>query len=130
MTHARQLASLRGRAAIGHDGAPFRCSVPSAEAQRALVAKRHMACVRADMATRKKRSSKRKTSGKKKRASKRRYSKAASKKVGKVMREAKRGQLRSGRSGKKVTSRKQAVAIALSEARRSGAKVPPRKKKR
>jgi hypothetical protein len=82
------------------------------------------------MATRKKRSSKRKTAGKKKRASKRRYSKAASKKVGKVMHEAKRGRLRSGRSGKKVTSRKQAVAIALSEARRSGAKVPPRKKKR
>jgi uncharacterized protein DUF6496 len=88
-----------------------------------------LACARG-MATRKKRSSKRKTAGKKKRSSKRRYSKAASKKVGKVMREAKRGRLRSGRSGKKVTSRKQAVAIALSEARRSGAKVPPRKKKR
>jgi hypothetical protein len=87
------------------------------------------ACVRG-MATRKKRGSKRKTTSKKKRASKRRYSKAASKKVGKVMHEAKRGRLRSGRSAKKVTSRKQAVAIALSEARRSGAKVPPRRKKR
>jgi hypothetical protein len=82
------------------------------------------------MATRKKRVGKRSTTGKKKRASKRRYSKAASKKVGKVMHEAKRGRLRSGRSKKKVTSRKQAVAIALSEARRSGAKVPPRKKTR
>jgi hypothetical protein len=42
------------------------------------------------------------------------------------MHERKRGQLRSGRSGKKVTSRKQAIAIGLSEARRSGAKVPSR----
>jgi hypothetical protein len=54
----------------------------------------------------------------------RKYSKKASKKVEKVMRERKRGTLRSGRSGKKVTSRKQAIAIGLSEARRSGAKVP------
>ncbi len=54
----------------------------------------------------------------------RRYSKGASRKVGKVMREMKRGELRSGRSGKKVTSRKQAIAIGLSEARRGGAKVP------
>ena len=52
------------------------------------------------------------------------YSKKASKKVEKVMRERKRGTLRSGRSGKKVTSRKQAIAIGLSEARRAGAKVP------
>jgi Family of unknown function (DUF6496) len=52
------------------------------------------------------------------------YGKKASKKVEKVMRERKRGTLRSGRSGKKVTSRKQAIAIGLSEARRSGAKVP------
>ena len=43
------------------------------------------------------------------------------------MHERKRGTLRSGRSGKKVTSRKQAIAIGLSEARRSGAKVPPRR---
>jgi hypothetical protein len=55
------------------------------------------------------------------------YSKKASKKVAKVMRERKRGTLRSGRSGKKVTSRKQAIAIGLSEARRAGAKVPKRK---
>ena len=52
------------------------------------------------------------------------YGKKASKKVEKVMRERKRGTLRSGRSGKKVTSRKQAIAIGLSEARAKGAKVP------
>jgi hypothetical protein len=57
----------------------------------------------------------------------RKYSKKASKKVEKVMRERKRGKLKSGRSGKKVTSRKQAIAIGLSEARRSGAKVPKKK---
>jgi hypothetical protein len=57
-------------------------------------------------------------------ASSRKYSKSASRKVAKVMRERKRGTLRSGRSGKKVTSRKQAVAIGLSEARRAGARVP------
>jgi hypothetical protein len=56
----------------------------------------------------------------------RRYSKKASKKVEKVMRERKRGTLRSGRSGRKVRSRKQAIAIGLSEARRAGAKVPKR----
>lgn len=60
----------------------------------------------------------------------RKYSKKASKKVARVMRERKRGTLRSGRSGKKVTSRKQAIAIGLSEARKEGAKVPPAKKKR
>ena len=57
----------------------------------------------------------------------RKYSKKASKKVEKVMRERKRGTLRSDRSGKKVTSRKQAIAIGLSEARRSGAKVPKKR---
>jgi Family of unknown function (DUF6496) len=57
----------------------------------------------------------------------RRYSKKASKKVEKTMRERKRGTLRSGRSGKKVTSRKQAIAIGLSEARRAGAKAPKKK---
>jgi len=45
------------------------------------------------------------------------------------MHEMKRGKLRSGRSGRKVKSRKQAIAIGLSEARRSGAKVPPRKRR-
>ena len=52
------------------------------------------------------------------------YGRKASKKVEKVMRERKRGTLRSGRSGKRVTSRKQAIAIGLSEARKAGAKVP------
>jgi hypothetical protein len=55
-----------------------------------------------------------------------RYGKKASEKVEKVMREKKRGTLKSG-SGKKVTSRKQAIAIGLSEARRAGAKVPRKK---
>jgi hypothetical protein len=48
-------------------------------------------------------------------------------KVHKVMKEKKEGTLKSG-SGKKVTSRKQAVAIAMSEARKSGAKIPKKKK--
>jgi hypothetical protein len=52
------------------------------------------------------------------------YSRKASEKVEKVMRERKRGTLRSGGSGKKVTSRQQAIAIGLSEARQAGAKVP------
>jgi hypothetical protein len=52
------------------------------------------------------------------------YSKGAQDKVERAMHEKKRGQLKSGRSGKKVTSRKQAIAIGLSEARESGAKVP------
>ena len=56
-----------------------------------------------------------------------RYGKTAQKKVEKVMRERKRGTLRSGGSGKKVTSRKQAIAIGLSEARRAGAKVPKKR---
>jgi hypothetical protein len=54
------------------------------------------------------------------------YGKKAKKKVERAMRERKRGTLRSGRSGKKVTSRKQAIAIGLSEARRAGGKVPRR----
>jgi len=54
----------------------------------------------------------------------RKYGKAASKRVGSAMRRKKRGTLKSGRSGKKVTSRKQAIAIGLSEAREKGAKVP------
>jgi Family of unknown function (DUF6496) len=52
------------------------------------------------------------------------YGKKAGAKVKKAMRERKRGTLRSGRSGRKVTSRKQAIAIGLSEAREAGAKVP------
>jgi Family of unknown function (DUF6496) len=57
----------------------------------------------------------------------RRYSKKASQKVKRAMHERKRGTLRSGRSGRKVKSRKQAIAIGLSEARRSGAKVPKKR---
>jgi hypothetical protein len=56
-----------------------------------------------------------------------RYGKTAARKVKRAMHERKRGTLRSGRSGKKVTSRKQAIAIGLAEARRAGAKVPARK---
>ncbi len=54
------------------------------------------------------------------------YSKKASEKVAEVIREQKRGKLKTG-SGKKVTSRKQAIAIGLSEAREEGARVPKKK---
>jgi hypothetical protein len=64
---------------------------------------------------------------KKKKGGKRKYGKKASDKVEKAMHERKRGTLRSGGSGKKVKSRKQAIAIGLSEARREGGKVPKRK---
>jgi uncharacterized protein DUF6496 len=60
----------------------------------------------------------------------RRYSKKASQKVKRAMHERKRGTLRSGRSGRKVKSRKQAIAIGLSEARRAGAKVPKKRSSR
>ena len=64
------------------------------------------------------------------RGGKRKYGKAASKRVESAMRRRKRGTLRSGPGGKggKVKSRKQAIAIGLSEAREKGAKVPRRKK--
>ena len=52
------------------------------------------------------------------------YGKKASEKVERAMHEKKKGTLRSGKSGKRVTSRKQAIAIGLSEARRAGGKVP------
>ncbi len=55
------------------------------------------------------------------------YGKKASDKVRKTMRERKKGTLKSGRSGKKVKSRKQAIAIGLSKARKAGAKVPRKK---
>ena len=64
----------------------------------------------------------------KKKTGTRKYGKKASEKVEKTMRERKRGTLRSGGSGKKVTSRKQAIAIGLSEARRAGGKVPAKRK--
>jgi len=55
------------------------------------------------------------------------YGKKAQEKVHAAMQERKEGSLRSGRSGKRVKSRKQAIAIGLSEARRAGAKVPKKK---
>jgi Family of unknown function (DUF6496) len=55
------------------------------------------------------------------------YGEKASEKVEKTMRERKHGTLKSGSTGKKVTSRKQAIAIGLAEARRAGAKVPKQK---
>ncbi len=58
------------------------------------------------------------------------YGKKASEKVEKAMHERKRGTLKSGGSGKKVTSRKQAIAIGLSEARAAGGKVPSKKSSR
>jgi hypothetical protein len=57
-----------------------------------------------------------------------RYGKGARKSVKKAMHKRKKGKLRSGRSGKKVKSRKQAIAIGLSEARKKGKKVPRKKK--
>ena len=73
------------------------------------------------MATRK---AAKKSSSKK---SSRKYGPAASKSVAREIRAMEEGELRSGRSGKKVTSRKQAIAIGLSEARKAGAKVPKKK---
>ncbi len=68
-----------------------------------------------------KKASKKKTTRKK---STRKYGRKSAESVERTMDEMKRGELQSGRSGKKVKSRKQAIAIGLSEARRSGAKVP------
>ena len=59
-----------------------------------------------------------------------RYGKGAAKKVKRAMHERKKGTLKSGRSGKKVKSRKQAIAIGLSEARRAGAKVPAKQSRK
>ena len=64
--------------------------------------------------------------GGRKKSGGRKYGKAASKRVGSAMRRRKKGTLKSG-SGRKVTSRKQAIAIGLSEARSKGAKVPRKK---
>ncbi|HXL68888.1 MAG TPA: DUF6496 domain-containing protein [Xanthobacteraceae bacterium] len=60
----------------------------------------------------------------------RRYSRSASKDVERAMHKRKRGKLKSGGSGKTVKSRKQAIAIGLSEARQKGKKVPKRRKRR
>ena len=59
-----------------------------------------------------------------------RYGKGAARKVKRAMHERKKGTLKSGRSGKTVKSRKQAIAIGLSEARRAGAKVPTKKSRK
>ena len=59
---------------------------------------------------------------------KKKYGPKSAEKVERALHEMKKGKLKSGGSGKKVTSRKQAIAIGLSEARQSGAKVPPKKK--
>jgi hypothetical protein len=75
------------------------------------------------MATKK--AAKKKSSSKK--SSGRKYSPSASKNVETEMREMKKGKLKSGRSGKKVTNPKQAIAIGLSEARKQGKKVPAKK---
>jgi hypothetical protein len=71
----------------------------------------------------------RKSSGLRKSSGRRKYGKAAGKLVASAMRREKRGTLRSGKGGKggRVTSRKQAIAIGLSEARKKGAKVPKQK---
>ncbi len=63
----------------------------------------------------------------KKKSSAKKYGPGAAKKVERAMHEEKRGQLKSGRSGKTVKSRKQAIAIGLSEARKASAKVPKKK---
>ena len=75
---------------------------------------------------RKRKSGRKKTTSRKK--STRKYGPKASRKVERTMHEMKRGKLKSGRSGKKVTSRKQAIAIGLSEARAEGDKVPKKKR--
>jgi hypothetical protein len=71
------------------------------------------------MAAARKRTSRKKATGSK------RYGEKASEKVEKTMHELKRGKLKSGGSGRKVKSRKQAIAIGLSQARKAGGKVPP-----
>jgi hypothetical protein len=77
--------------------------------------------------TSRKRTTRKKTARKK--GSRRNYSRSTGNDVGQEMHEYKRGQARSGRSGKKVKSRKQAIAIGLSKARRKGKRVPPRPKR-
>ncbi len=77
------------------------------------------------MATKKKATKKKATKKAAKKSSTRKYSPSVGKDVEREMREMKESKLTSGRSGKKVTSRKQAIAIALSEARKEGKKVPP-----
>jgi hypothetical protein len=77
------------------------------------------------MATKK--AAKKKSTSAKKKSSTRKYSPSAGKNVEREMKEMKKGTLKSGRSGKKVTSRKQAIAIGLSEARKEAKEVPAKK---
>jgi hypothetical protein len=81
------------------------------------------------MATKKAAKKSTKKSSSKKSSSSRKYSPSASQDVEREMKAMKQGKLKSGRSGKKVTSRKQAIAIGLSEARKEGKKVPPAPKR-
>lgn len=81
------------------------------------------------MATRKKTTTAKKTTTRKKKST-RKYGKKAGQKVKRVMEEMKAGKLKSGQSGKKVTNRKQAIAIGLSEARAEGDKMPPAPKRK
>ena len=87
-----------------------------------------MATKKSSSTSRTKKSSSKKSSSKKK-SSTRKYSPNAGKSVEREMKAFKKGKLKSG-SGRKVTSRKQAIAIGLSEARKSGAKVPKKKTSR
>jgi hypothetical protein len=86
------------------------------------VRKKKTTGTRKKTATRKKTTTRKKTGARKK--STRKYGAEADKKVERAIQEMQRGELKSGRSGKKVTSRKQAIAIGLSEARAAGGKVP------
>ena len=81
------------------------------------------------MATKKAAKKSTKKSSAKKSSSARKYSPSAGEDVEREMKAMKQGKLKSGRSDKKVTSRKQAIAIGLSEARKEGKKVPPAPKK-
>jgi len=79
------------------------------------------------MPAKRKKSSRKKTSKKsgRKKSSKRKYSRGSGREVEHEMHEFKRGEAHSGRSGRKVKSRKQAIAIGLSKARKKGERVPP-----
>ena len=90
-------------------------------------AKRRATSARKTTKTATKKRAAKKTAKKKSAAKKASAKTIAQKKVKKVMHERKAGTLRSGKSGKKVTSRKQAITIGLSEARKAGAKVPKKK---
>jgi hypothetical protein len=100
-------------------------------ATKKATAKKSVSKKTASKKTATKKTATKKTSAKKaaKKSSTRKYSPSASKNVETEMREMKKGTLKSGRSGKKVTNPKQAIAIGLSEARKAGKKVPPPPKK-